>query len=99
MSSQTLATRPRRCARASALLFKTFALLLLLQLCPGTALAQDDTPEDPDEVVRVGVDLDTVPFFVTDSRGLRVAGLARESIEVTDNGARVETDRKSTRLN
>jgi len=91
MSSQTLATRPRRCARASALLFKTFALLLLLQLCPGTALAQDDTPEDPDEVVRVGVDLVTVPFFVTDSRGRRVAGLARENFEVTDNGARVET--------
>lgn len=91
MSSQTLATHPRRHARALALLFKTFALLLLLQLCPSRALAQDETPEDSDEVVRVNADLVTVPFFVTDSRGRRVAGLTREDFEVTDNGARVET--------
>src|ERR1700742_3236786 len=91
MSSQTLATHPRHYARALAFLFKTFALLLLIQLCPGRALAQDETQEDSDEVVRVNADLVTVPFFVTDSRGRRVAGLTRENFEVTDNGARVET--------
>lgn len=91
MSSQTLATLPRRHARALAFLLKTFALLLLIQLCPNQAFAQDETPEDSDEVVRVGVDLVTVPFFVTDSRGRRVAGLARENFEVTDNGVRVQT--------
>src|SRR5919107_2653583 len=91
MSSQTLATPPRRHARALAFLFKTSALLLLLQLCPNHALAQDETPEDSDEVVRVNADLVTVPFFVTDSRGRRVGGLTREDFEVTDNGARVET--------
>jgi Ca-activated chloride channel family protein len=90
MSSQAPATPQRPGGRALAFLFKTLALLLLLNFCPRPALAQDETPEQSDEVVRVNTDLVTVPFFVTDSRGRRVAGLARGDFEVTDNGARVE---------
>src|SRR4051812_49331997 len=90
MSPQTLATPTRRPARALAFLFKTLSLLLLLNFCALAALAQDETPEQSDEVVRVNTDLVTIPFFVTDSRGRRVAGLTRADFEVTDNGARVE---------
>jgi Ca-activated chloride channel homolog len=90
MSPRTQANAARPYARALAPLFKTLALVLLLQLCPRAALAQDATPQDPDEVVRVETDLVTVPVFVTDSRGRRVAGLAREDFEVFDNGRRVE---------
>ncbi|HYY99800.1 MAG TPA: VWA domain-containing protein [Pyrinomonadaceae bacterium] len=90
MSSHALTPRPRPAGRVLAPLFKTLALLLLLNFCPRAALAQDATPEAPDEVVRVSTDLVTIPFFVTDPRGRRVAGLARGDFEVTDNGARVE---------
>lgn len=90
MSSRTQASPARRSARALAPLFKTLALVLLLQLCPAPAPAQDPAPEEPGEVVRVETDLITVPFFVTDSRGRRVAGLAREEFELLDNGRRVE---------
>jgi VWFA-related protein len=90
MSSQALTTRPRPDGRAFAFLFKTLALLLLLQLCPRPALAQDETPEESDEVVRVSTDLISVPFFITDARGRRVAGLTRGDFELSDNGARVE---------
>ena len=90
MSLQALTTRTRPDGRAFAFPFKTLALLLLLTFCPLDALAQDETPEESDEVVRVSADIVTVPFFVTDSRGRRVAGLARTDFEVTDNGARVE---------
>lgn len=89
MSPQTLATHTRR-VRAPALLFKALAFLLLLNFCPQHALAQDETPEQSDEVVRVNTDLVAIPFFVTDSRGRRVAGLTRGDFELTDNGARVE---------
>lgn len=90
MKSQALATPQRPVGRVLAFLFKSLALLLFLNFCPRTALAQDETPEQSDEIVRVNTDLVTVPFFVTDSRGRRVAGLTRGDFEVTDNGARVE---------
>ena len=90
MNSQALTASLRPDGRAFAFLFKTLALLLLLNFCPRTALAQDETPETPDEVVRVSTDLVTVPLFVTDSRGRRVAGLTRGDFELTDNGQRVE---------
>jgi Ca-activated chloride channel family protein len=90
MRLHAFATPQRLKGRALSFLFKSLALLLLLNFCPRTAHAQDETPEQSDEVVRVNTDLVTVPFFVTDSRGRRVAGLARGDFEVTDNGARVE---------
>jgi VWFA-related protein len=90
MSSQALTTPQRPVGRAFAFLFKTLALLLLLNFCPRTALAQDETPEESDEVVRVSTDLVSVPFFVTDARGRRVAGLTRGDFELSDNGVRVE---------
>src|SRR5215212_7747210 len=67
MSPQRLASSPRPYGRAFAFLFNTLALLLLLNFCPLDAHAQDETPEESDEVVRVSADLVTVPFFVTDS--------------------------------
>jgi Ca-activated chloride channel family protein len=91
MSSRNPEASTRHAARALfAPLFKTLALILLLQICPQSALAQDETPDPQDEVVRVETDLVTVPLFVTDSRGRRVAGLAREDFDVSDNGRRVE---------
>src|ERR1051325_10953360 len=90
MSSQALTTSLRPDGRAPALLLKTLALIILLQLCPRPSLAENETPQDSDEVVRVNADLVSVPFFVTDSRRRRVAGLTREDFEVSDNGARVE---------
>jgi VWFA-related protein len=90
MSSQSLPTAHRPDGLAFAFLLKTLALIILLQLCPRQALAQVETPQDSDEVVRVTTDLISVPFFVTDSRGRRVAGLTRADFEVSDNGARVE---------
>jgi VWFA-related protein len=91
MSSRNPEAPERHAARALyAPLFKTLAIILLLQLCPRPALAQDETPESPEDVVRVKTDLVTVLLFVTDSRGRRVAGLTREDFDVSDNGRRVE---------
>jgi VWFA-related protein len=90
MSYQALTTAQQPVGRAFAFLFKTLALLLLLNFCPRTTLAQDETPEESDEVVRVNTDLVSVPFFVTDARGRRVAGLTRGDFELSDNGVRVE---------
>lgn len=90
MSYQALTTAQQPVGRAFAFLFKTLALLLLLNFCPRTTLAQDETPEESDEVVRVGTDLVSVPFFVADARGRRVAGLTRGDFELSDNGVRVE---------
>lgn len=90
MSSRNPEARRPRAARAPfALLFKTLALVLLLQLYPLHAFAQDETPEPQDEVVRVETDLVTVSLFVTDARGRRVAGLTREDFDVSDNGRRI----------
>src|SRR5919202_4630269 len=78
--------RPHTSRRACAVFSIASVLSLLLQLCPTPASAQDES----DEVVRVRTDLVTIPLFVTDSRGRRVAGLSREDFEVFDNGRRVE---------
>ncbi len=90
MSSQALTTAQQPVGRAFAVLFKTLTLLLLLNFCPRAALAQDETPEESDEVVRVSTDLVSVPLFVTDAGGRRVAGLTRGDFELSDNGVRVE---------
>ncbi|MBC7930828.1 MAG: hypothetical protein H7Z38_09735, partial [Rubrivivax sp.] len=58
-------------------------LLLCAALCaPGQAQTPTPMPED-DEVLSVRTDLITVPVFITDSRGRRVAGL-----QATDFGVR-----------
>ena len=44
-----------------------------------------------DEVVRVRTDLITVPLFVTDREGRRVAGLRQQDFVMRDNGREVET--------
>lgn len=70
-----------------------YALLLLLlspffnSLQP-RAFAQDDEVS-PDEVVRVRTDLISIPAFVMDARGRRVAGLKQSNFSVQDNGRTV----------
>src|SRR5437764_13531318 len=89
------ATNPRRLVshrRTRALLFSTLILSLQLLLFDRAASAQDESPTDSDEVIRVRTDLVVVPVFVTDSRGRRVNGFGRGDFEVLDNGQRVEAN-------
>jgi len=90
MSPRNFEARPQDARAYSAPLFKTLALLLLLTFCTPHAHAQDETHESQDEVVRVETDLVTIPLFVTDARGRRVAGLTLGDFDVLDNGRRVE---------
>jgi Ca-activated chloride channel family protein len=75
---------PRAARRAVTLAALSLTLLLSLS---NSARAQDDKD---DEVVRVETDLVTVPAVVTDARGRRVQGLAREDFDVRDEGRAVE---------
>jgi Ca-activated chloride channel family protein len=59
----------------------------LLFASSATALAQEN--ESPDDVVRVRTDLVTVPTFVTDAHGRRIAGLTQADFSVRDNGRAV----------
>jgi Ca-activated chloride channel homolog len=69
------------------------ALLVLLSAAPGLPLsAQEPTPDEGDEIVRVRTDLLTVPFFVTDARGRRVGGLAEADFTVRDDGRPVKVE-------
>src|SRR3989440_4647615 len=76
--------------RNRTVLFAASIFALQLHLCQLSASAQDETPADTEEVVRVRTDLVVVPVFVTDSRGRRVSGLGRSDFEVRDDGRRVE---------
>lgn len=60
-------------------------LALLFFASPVSVFAQGGEPSD-DDVVRVRTDLVTVPAFVTDARGRRVAGLTQSDFAVRDNG-------------
>ncbi|HWS54517.1 MAG TPA: VWA domain-containing protein [Pyrinomonadaceae bacterium] len=87
-------TAPRRALptpKARALRLRILLLTLLAHLCAADAPAQDvPPPPSPEEVVRVSTDLVTVPVYVTDGGGRRVAGLGREDFEVSEDGRRVE---------
>ncbi|HEX5708714.1 MAG TPA: VWA domain-containing protein [Pyrinomonadaceae bacterium] len=79
--------RPRR----PGLLTTALAPLLAALIFHAPAFAQDTpTPADSGEVERVETNLVTVPVFVTDKRGRRVAGLRVEEFEVRDEGRTVE---------
>jgi Ca-activated chloride channel homolog len=84
------ARRPVSPRRNRTALFAASIFALQLHLCQLSASAQDESPDDPEEVVRVRTDLVVVPVFVTDSRGHRVSGLSRSDFEVRDDGRRVE---------
>ena len=73
-------------AQSGSRLFLTssFLCLAFILLSSAIAFAQDDV--SPDDVVRVRTDLVTVPAFVTDSRGHRVAGLTQSDFIIRDNG-------------
>lgn len=70
------------------LLFSLLASSLVFSL---DAHAQTiDATED--EVLRVSTDLITVPLFVTDARGRRIANLTRQDFEVRDGGRPVKLE-------
>lgn len=76
--------------RLTAIPFSALTFILLLLGCDSVVFAQNQPPEQDEEVVRVRTDLVVVPLYVTDARGRRVSGLAREDFQVRDNGRPVE---------
>lgn len=83
-----LKARPRTLfLRAPSLLLSLAALCVTV-----SAQQQQTTPDDPAEVVRVRTDLLTIPFFVTDGQGRRVAGLAQADFTVLDDGQAVRVE-------
>lgn len=88
------AAAPRRTQRAHparALPLFILSLTLSLHLCARGAAAQDEAALPSDEIVRVSTDLVSVPVYVTDAGGRRVAGLGRGDFELREDGRRVET--------
>ena len=69
--------------------FAALSIALLLSF-PVAAQAQAGAPAGEDEVLRVETDLVTLPVVVTDGRGRRAQGLAREDFDVRDEGRTVE---------
>ncbi|MDQ3819030.1 MAG: VWA domain-containing protein [Acidobacteriota bacterium] len=65
----------------------SLCLVLILISIPTSAFAQGEV--SPDDVVRVRTDLVTIPAFVTDSKGRRVAGLTRSDFIMRDNARTV----------
>ena len=62
---------------------------IILLLCSSIAACAQDGQATGDDVVRVRTDLVTVPAYVTDAHGLRVAGLTQTDFAVRDNGQSV----------
>ena len=87
--SSTLSNRPARfCFRSlGCALFLLFTSPFFYPL-QQRVIAQDDEVS-PDEVLRVRTDLITIPAFVTDTHGRRVAGLRQSDFSVQDNGRAV----------
>lgn len=78
-------------ARSAHLLPLLLSLFLLTHLCARDAASQvEPTSAADEEVVRINTDLLTVPVYVTDARGRRVAGLHAEDFELRADGRRVE---------
>jgi VWFA-related protein len=84
--------RPTRHSRGRTILFAALAVTLQLLFCNRNTLAQGEPADSDEDVVRVRTDLVVVPFYVTDARGRRVPGLARQDFEVLDNGRAVEAN-------
>lgn len=72
--------------------FTIFLLSTLTLLIPFQAQTPAQDKEAVDEVVRVRTDLITVPVFVTDGSGRRVAGLRKQDFVVRDDGRDVVTE-------
>lgn len=87
-SARTAHTFPR----PSSLFYASILLLLLAAPSIHVSAQQPEPPPDEGEVVRVRTDLLTVPFFVTDARGRRVAGLTRADFTVRDDGQPVNVE-------
>lgn len=65
---------------------RLFASVLISLSSLFSLIASAQEADSPEDVVRVRTDLVTVPAYVTDARGRRVAGLVRTDFEVRDNG-------------
>jgi Ca-activated chloride channel homolog len=87
---------PRLCSqrlhspRLGSLALLLFALVAVSQLAP--AQTPQPTPPADEEVINVRTDLILVRLYVTDARGRRVSGLARDDFRVFDNGRPVALD-------
>jgi VWFA-related protein len=79
------------CLPSARRLTLTLALCLTFLSAP---VHGQDNPQKQDaqdeEVIRVRTDLVTVPFFVQDARGRRVAGLTASDFALFDGGRRIE---------
>ncbi|HEY0077073.1 MAG TPA: VWA domain-containing protein [Pyrinomonadaceae bacterium] len=84
---------PRRHFR-SPTAHSTLSGLLFVVLCSFAASSSDAQAQAADaqaeEVVRVETNLVAVPLYVTDARGRRVQGLARDDFRLRDAGSTVE---------
>jgi Ca-activated chloride channel family protein len=78
--------------RPTFFFYSVLLLLLLAAPCAPVSAQVESTTPDADEVVRVRTDLLTVPFFVTDARGRRVAGLTQTDFTVLDDGRVVNVE-------
>jgi Ca-activated chloride channel homolog len=88
MTSASAAAPRRRPARFARAIPFFFLSLLLPHLCARDAAAQTEPAAPPDEVIRIETNLVTVPVYVTDSRGRRVAGLGPSDFEIREGGQR-----------
>ena len=61
-----------------------FILLLVFALCPCNALAQ--SPDEPDEVIRVETDITNLPFTAVDKQKRFLTTLREEDIQVFEDG-------------
>jgi Ca-activated chloride channel homolog len=95
MSPRTTAAArpPRATSRRRTLILALLCSALQLLFCQLNVPAQEPptAPSEDEEVIRVRTDLVVVPVYVTDGRGRRVPGLARQDFQVRDNGRPVET--------
>ncbi|MGI9108026.1 MAG: VWA domain-containing protein [Pyrinomonadaceae bacterium] len=83
VSRRHVFTRAARTISLLSLLAPFFILLFSPGICAQTTLADE-------EIVRVRTDLITVPVFVTDSRGARVANLSPPDFLLLDGGQPVQ---------
>ncbi|MGH9942924.1 MAG: VWA domain-containing protein [Pyrinomonadaceae bacterium] len=75
--------------RAARTLIPALCLLFLNLTLPSLISAQNVSPAEEDEVIRVRTDLVTLPFTVTDNKGARVADLRQADFQVLDAGRSV----------
>jgi Ca-activated chloride channel homolog len=77
------------CPASISISFILILLFAALLFNASSISVSAQTDESTDDVVRVRTDLVTIPAFVTNTHGRRVAGLAQSDFAVRDNGRAV----------